>query len=263
MSKINKVDASNGRFYEIDKDVYFPSATTILSARPLEYGLKEFFLGHTKEEAEKLLNDAGLQGSKIHHTIELILKGETILPSGITEGQLLKTDLVCDEDYGNMGLQRYLLKPYTQKEDKMMKGFLQWWADFTPQTIASEMIIYSKKFKYAGTVDWIGTITIKGKPVLAVLDWKTGKGLYKDYDLQISCYLHAYNEMTKGKKKDNNPQRAFLLHLGVNKCGYKLQEVKDVKADFKRFKTTIEVWKDLHPDAKPYHEYNFLPEYKI
>lgn len=260
--KITKIDSSNGRFYEFSKGVFFPSATTILEARPLEAGLKEFFLTHTKQEAEKLLKEAGLQGSKIHHTIELILKGEIILPSGITMAQMEKTALVCDEDYGSDDLQRYLMQPYTEREDKMMKGFLEWYEKFKPETLASEMVLYSKKHKYAGTMDWVGQVTIKDKSVLCIIDWKTGKGLYKNYDLQLAAYLEAYNEMHKAKKLPK-PARAFLLQLGVNKCGYKFQEVKDVKTDFKRFKTTLEVWRDINPEATPRTPYTFLAEYKI
>ena len=260
---MKKIDSTTGRFYEIEQGIFYPSATTILSVRPLEAGLKLFFQTHTKEEADKLLKEAGMQGSKIHHTIELIMKKEIIMPSGFTPDQLDKTNLISDEDFGDKELLDYLKREFSEREDRMMKGFLNWWEVFKPETIESEKIIFSKKYKYAGTLDWAGVIQVKGKPVICIIDWKTGKGLYKSYDLQVSAYLHAYNEMLKGKKKVKRPKKAYLLQLGINKCGYKFQEAKDIKKDFKRFLHTLETFKDIYPDAKPGEDYKFLPEYKL
>ena len=251
MIEIKKHTHKDGeRFYEIEGE-FFPSSTTILDAYPLEKGLKDFFQNHTKEQADKLLNDAALQGSKIHHAIELMIRGEEIFSSGITQDQVDKIGITDPE------LASYLLKPFTEKEDKMMRGFLNWWEDYKPKTIESEKIIYSKKYKYAGTMDWIGYITIKDKKFMVIVDWKTGKGLYKSYDLQIASYAYAYKELYKLR-----PYFLFLLQLGINKCGYKFQQVKDLELNFKRFLRTLATWMDLNPSAKP-RTYQFNPSYKI
>lgn len=241
------------RFYEIAGEFY-PSSTTVLDAYPLEKGLKDFLQDKTREQAQKLLVDAGNQGSKIHHTIELVLMGDEILPSGFTEEQIEKLGIT---DYD---LKRYLQKSFSKTEDKMMKGFFEWWEKFKPETISSEQQIYSKKYKYAGTMDWLGTIEIKGERVLIICDWKTGRGLYKNYDLQISSYLHAYAEMNPRKKL--KPKRAFLLQLGKNKCGYSFKEIKDIPGDFVRFLRILETWRDIHPNARP-KQYRFSESYKL
>ena len=270
---MKKRDSSNGRFYERKDDVFYPSSTTILSVLPMSYWFKEYLQTHTKEEADKLLRAAGFQGSKIHHTIELILKGEVISPSGITEEQLTKTQLISDEDYGDVELLDYLKKPYTEKEDKMMKGFLNWFNEYKPETLESEKIVFSDRHKYAGTVDWVGYITkkkmnkkteeiVENKEV-CIIDWKTGKGLYESYDMQVASYVNAYCEMHKKDRKVKKPKKAYLLQLGVNKIGYKFQEIKDIKKAFKDFLHYQKTWIMNNPDATPKEPYQFLSEYKI
>jgi hypothetical protein len=230
--------ADGVRFYEKDGE-YFPSSTTILECFPLEKGLRDFFLNNTKEQADKLLHDAALQGSKIHHAIELMLLGESINPSGFTRKQVERLGKCEDE------LVKYLLLPLTDKEDKMLTGFENWWEKFKPITIYSEKEIHSPR-GYAGTMDWMGTIEIKGERVTCIVDWKTGKGLYKSYDLQVSSYVKAIEEM-EGVKIE----KAFLLQLGLNKCLYKFQEIKDIDDSFLWFLETLKVWQRLHPNAKP------------
>jgi hypothetical protein len=277
MQMKKKIDATNGRFYPIREGVYYPSATTLLSVMPMNKWFKEYLQIHTKEEADRLLKNAGLQGSKIHHTIDLVLRGETIMPSGVTGEQLVKTALIFDEDYGDETLLSYLKKPYTEIEDKMMRGFFNWYKDFEPETSESELIVWSDKYKYAGTLDWIGYITttknkkIRGKneyklvkeKVLCIVDWKTGKGLYESYDLQVSSYLKAYCEMHKKNKKIKKPTRAFLLQLGVNKIGYKFQEIKDINTQLKNFLHYQKTWIMNNPEAKPKDPYQFLESYKL
>lgn len=269
-------NASNGRFYEPREGIFYPSATTILSVMPMSKWFKEYLQNHTKEEADKLLKKAGLQGSKIHHTIDFILRGDVIKQTGFTEEQLFKTSLITDNNHGNKELLDYLKKPFTEKEDRMMRGFYNWHELYKPKTLNSELQIFSDKFKYAGTLDWVGEISIdkkitKGKrkgdiikeKVICIIDWKSGKNIYESYNMQISSYLHAYNEMFKSDKKIKKPKRAFILQLGINKCGYKFQEIKDVKNSFKSFKHYHETWKMNNQDAKPSEEYKFLSEYKI
>jgi hypothetical protein len=252
MEIIKHTHEDGERFYEINGEFY-PSSTTILEAYPLEKGLKDFLQDKTREQAEKILNSAGLQGSKIHHTIELVLMGEDVKSSGFTEEQVEKLGI---SDYE---LKKYLQKSFTKTEDFMMRGFMEWWEKFSPKTVKSEQQIYSKKYKYAGTMDWLGYIEIKGEKILCVIDWKTGRGLYKNYDLQVSSYIKAYCEMFPRK---THPKRAFLLQLGKNKCGYSFKEIKELDKDFERFLRILETWKDIHPNARP-KDYKFSEYYKL
>lgn len=55
----------------------------------------------------------------------------------------------------------------------------------------SEITVYHKLYGYAGTCDFVGVLN--GEPVVA--DFKTGKALYKEVELQLSAYYHALLEM--------------------------------------------------------------------
>ena len=58
--------------------------------------------------------------------------------------------------------------------------------------IASERLVFSREHGYAGTTDLIGTLNGR----LALLDIKTGRGVYPEYKLQLAAYAVAWGEMT-------------------------------------------------------------------
>jgi predicted DNA-binding WGR domain protein len=259
--RVIRHDGDEHRFYEVDGE-YYPSATTILDCYPMAWGLREFLQANSKAEAEQKKNDAAIQGSKIHHTIELLLSGRQVTPEGITDEQIGFLGLVDKK------LVRYLKEPFSEREDVMLKGFMQFWEDYDVKMEKSEEVVFSKKWRYAGMLDFIGHITLKEtkkrnappilKPTRILLDWKTGKGLYPDYDLQIAAYWNAHREMTKEKGK----LAIGLLQLGVNKCGYKLKLVENPAKRFKEFLIIKSVWDMVNPDAKP-REYTFAPTYAV
>lgn len=56
---------------------------------------------------------------------------------------------------------------------------------------AQELIVGSKQYAYAGTLDWRGSLD--GRSV--ILDWKTSKAAYAEYHLQLAAYEVASVEM--------------------------------------------------------------------
>jgi hypothetical protein len=59
-----------------------------------------------------------------------------------------------------------------------------------------EKTVYSETYRYAGTADWIGTITVPdGQRCLVLGDWKTGKAVYAEALLQNAAYVAAAREM--------------------------------------------------------------------
>lgn len=272
--QIQKHDAMNGRFYEINGE-FLPSSTTILNAYPLEYGLKEFFQTNTKYEAEKIRHDAELSGSKIHHAIDLILQGIKISPIGFTDSDLENTGLVLAGLKADSELIAYLRRPFTTKEDTAIKAFVGWFDVYKPIPLETEKTVFSRKHRYAGTLDFLGYIHVqktvkratKGKKVaktvvlekqLAIIDWKTGKGLYQEYDLQLSSYWQARREM--GLKA---PIHVYILHLGTNhKVGYNFKQVEKPADRFKEFQNIHRTWKMINPNAKP-EVYEFAEHYSV
>lgn len=66
-------------------------------------------------------------------------------------------------------------------------------AQLTP--IAIEQVVWSATHGYAGTMDVLGEVTIDGARVKCVLDWKTGKAIYREAKAQVSAYARALVEM--------------------------------------------------------------------
>jgi len=79
---------------------------------------------------------------------------------------------------------------------------------------------YSKKYGYAGTIDFFGKIDGK----LTVLDYKTSKAIYESYYLQASAYAQAKTE------EGHKIEQTMIVRLG--KDG--VLEVKVIK-DWKKY----------------------------
>jgi hypothetical protein len=104
---------------------------------------------------------------------------------------------------------------------------------------------------YAGTCDmWA---TIGDDPWL--LDWKTGKGVYGDYAIQLAAYSFAENAIVNGVDVPWNPGNGMHVRLGIvhlTATGYTLYEVKhDVELLTTVFKAlqTVSAWCKMKDDA--------------
>lgn len=188
----------DSRYYEIDGEKY-PSVTTILSviSKPALYkwyekqGSKKVFevLAMLKSGApivhdwiceqlpkdflkggSDLSKDAAQKGTDAHSWIERALKGEAF---SIEEVPL----------DARPSFERFL-------EYKTLQPF---------EIIKTEAVLHHKVFKYAGTMDALARFP-DGRIIL--LDWKTSKGLWPEYHLQVIAYKEAAEEMT-GEKIDD------------------------------------------------------------
>ena len=110
--------------------------------------------------------DAGTIGSFIHKWVEQYIKGENP-PMPINEG-----------------LKNSVLK------------FLEWVEKDKVKFLVSEQIIFSRKFRYTGTLDFICKI---GKD-LYIGDLKTSSGIYSEMWLQTSAYRYAREEEFPSEK---------------------------------------------------------------
>src|SRR3990167_9048568 len=68
--------------------------------------------------------------------------------------------------------------------------FMKWQTDDKVKFLASEQVVYSRKYNYCGTLDFI--CTIGGRLVLG--DLKTSSGIYNEYFLQTAAYRLARSE---------------------------------------------------------------------
>lgn len=73
-----------------------------------------------------------------------------------------------------------------------VESFLDWHKRSRFRVIKTESLVYSERFRYAGTLDAVGE-TVDG---VTLLDWKTSRAIYPEYKLQAVAYKNACEEMT-------------------------------------------------------------------
>ncbi len=183
VGELIRFETEVSHYYYLDGQ-YLPGVSTILSeASPLPYGLKLFYQNNTKDEADTIFETAGDFGTKMHEAFELLLQGEEL----------------------------DLLKMYpTEKEKRTLMTFIDWFTYFKPAEFQSEQIVASKKYMYAGTLDFVGMIN--GERWL--IDFKTSNAIHFSHQLQVLAYKQAYEE-SYGTKID----RVGVLRLGTSHKG--------------------------------------------
>lgn len=119
-------------------------------------------------------------------------------------------------------VEAYTLGQTMPEPDLETKGylaaFLAFVRDFQPEFVASEATAYSLVYGYAGTFDWIAYLNLDGKRVLCLGDWKTSKGVYPEYALQLCAYGHADFIGLPGGVEAPLPEieRTVVVHLEPN-----------------------------------------------
>jgi hypothetical protein len=120
--------------------------------------------------------DAGNIGTFLHQWIEHYIKGES---PGMPVNENLK---------------------------ESVNKFLGWTEKHKVKFILSEQMVYSVKYKYAGTLDFV--CTIDGKLYLG--DTKTSSGIYPEMLVQTSAYRFARHE----EFPDENYHGQLILRIG-------------------------------------------------
>jgi hypothetical protein len=107
--------------------------------------------------------------------------------------------------------------PEDEKARTCAEAAFKWMTVHCVHWLTSEAKIYSKAFKYAGTLDAIAEVSSCGDPSccteqfsksLSIIDFKTSNSLRTEYVFQLSAYEHAERE-----EKGTDIQRGFILRL--------------------------------------------------
>ncbi len=101
----------------------------------------------------------------------------------------------------------------------------------------SEFKVHSKKYKYSGTLDFIGTISLYGDELI-LIDWKTSKSIYPEMGLQLVAYARAYQEMTGIKIK-----RGLIVCVDKKHGQHKLR-TREFDLSTKLFKQFLKLRRD-------------------
>jgi len=182
-----QITMPDSRYYRRNGE-YYPSITYVLGAYPKGKYFEDW-LKKVGYASEHIVRKAADQGTQTHEMIEEYLNGEELnflSPSG-------------NPQYDPLVWQMFL-------------RFVDFWEEYTPKLIETEVHLFSDEIKVAGTCDMVCEIEIDGKTELWIIDFKTSNHLQTTYDLQTAIYGKCYEECY-GKKAD----RYGVLWLKSNK----------------------------------------------
>ncbi len=146
-----------------------PSVTTVLGRFKESGGLIRWAYKRGCEGVELYEDDATSIGSVVHDAIETKIHG------GDGLDHLAGSDL--DEHLKLSAI-------------KAFSAYLSWEQSCNVSYLATEVSLVSERYGFGGAVDCIATINDQ----LAVLDWKTSKGVYTDYLIQVAAYALLWEE---------------------------------------------------------------------
>lgn len=168
--------------YVVD-GIWYPRVTSIVSikAKPVLYRFYAELKNYA--EGESIKKSSAEEGSLVHETAEAILKNEPVN-----------------------------IDPKIAPSIEALKKFLgQTKIQVDPQYVERQVVNYNER--YAGTVDALALINGK----FGVLDIKTSQAVYRDYNLQTSAYMAAFQDTLK------NLQTRWILRIDQAqvclKCG--------------------------------------------
>ncbi len=128
-------------------------------------------------------------------------------------------------------------EPEMPKDEKILNGaiaFIDWVKDNKVKFLASEKLVYSKKYNYVGLLD----VKARVNGELTLCDIKTSNGIYPEYFMQVSAYRQA-DEEESGEKYD----KMMILKLDKNNGDFGVHEFDNYKEHFAAFKSALNLKK--------------------
>lgn len=153
----------------------------------------------SKQADEEELDAASDTGHSAHNWIE----------------QYVKSVLRGDESRKHELLAKF---PQDPRAANCCIAAITWMADHNVCWICTERKVFSRKHRYAGTMDGLARIDSCADPLcckeafkdrLSIVDWKTSNALYIEYLFQTAAYQQAYEEETGESIEDR-----WVIRLG-------------------------------------------------
>ena len=193
------------RYYEID-GLSLPSVTTILKIHN-NPALNRWASNLGTELSEQISEETAEIGKQIHSYVAGLIKG---IPIGKLEWMQLSDEI-------KNGIKAY-------ERFRLQTGFVG---------IQTEEMVYSLKYKYAGTLDAIGKF---GKDKV-LIDFKTGERFYPSMFAQVVAYYKAHYEMKHIRIKE-----LLVVNLNRNTGVPDIHQVKDIQPYWNYFKACLRLF---------------------
>lgn len=96
-------------------------------------------------------------------------------------------------------------------------AFRTWEKEHDVKFVETEMLVYSKKYNFVGTLDCIAYVDGE----LCLIDFKSGNGIYWDYVIQVSGYGIAHREEFSQEFK-----RCCIIRFGKEDANFTMKDFK-------------------------------------
>jgi len=133
--------------------------------------------------------------------------------------------------------------PLNQQARRCCEAAMAWIREREFQPLAVELKLYSRRYRYAGTMDSAvgGVAMVSGHR--SVVDWKTSGGIYPEYRLQTAAYAQAYEQMTGEPIEER-----WVVRLGKDDGAFEAvcfphsQQTADLRAFLAAFRLYQRLW---------------------
>lgn len=231
LKQINFLDE---RFYTDDDKTFYPSVTTVLGVYPKGKQFEDW-LKTVGLSANDIVEEAGIQGTKVHDAILSLCQG---------------IELFWAKD----GVEQY-----TEFEWIMIMRFNDFYTRYQPKILATEQKVISHHYKLGFTLD----VVVEMEGQRWVLDYKTSKNVQPTHELQVAAIATIWNHEFPETRID----RTGILHLaaqtrGEDKAGksiqgkgWKVVTEKDFKRPyyeaFRVYEHVRALWDQENQDYRP------------
>lgn len=232
--KLKRVDFLDRRCYLTPEGKFYPSVTSILGAMPADPFFLQWLAETGVKNSEIIRDRAAREGTQLHEGIEHLLNGG-------------KLDWVNPD-----GTAKYNLTVW-----KMLLKFQDFYNTVKPETIKTEMFLWSDEYEYAGTTDYL----CKVGDETWLLDWKSSNHCGISYYLQLAAYAKALEERKKIKvdrcgvvwfKASTRSTKIDLKRNVAQGQGWQILFVDDIQRHFEMFEHVHAIYKMLNPKIEPY-----------
>jgi hypothetical protein len=238
------------RFYQVEGQKY-PSVTAILGA----VNKPALIPWAAKQEREmlysavrSLIADADVKRGNFMLSLEAAVGREKAHSKALAKAATIGSEAHSRIEWLLRRELKQEVGPEPQVGEKALWASMAWedWQKASNFSVnLTEEVVWSKRYGYAGTLDFAGQIDHEGGRAHVVADIKTGRAIYKEAYLQIAAYGHALVEM----------QHADVMPAG---CIVRLPKVdtdpafeavvippEQMKTNHKIFLNVLELWKWL------------------
>jgi hypothetical protein len=139
-----------------------------------------------------------------------------------------------------------------------VESYVRFLDEWQVDPVAVEQVVYSHKYRYAGTLDLIADFPTIGKRLLC--DVKTAKsGVFPDNALQLSAYRYAECRLGEDATEQPNYEVDGCAVIHVRADGYDLVPVQAGPAEMRFFLYCQQLWRWMNDHSKTVVHEAMLP----